>query len=61
MPITTKLVKAELLSAKELKWLNDHNADVRKHLEPQIKAAGDEVALAYLLRETAPLSGPCAA
>ena len=53
VPISPKCVDAALLSVTERGWLDAYNARVRSVLEPLLK---DEWALAYLRRETQPLS-----
>lgn len=55
-PITPKLVNVDLLSDKELGWLNAYNAWVKAMLTPRLEAAGDAAALAYLEAETRPVA-----
>ncbi|KAL8280310.1 hypothetical protein RQP46_007227 [Phenoliferia psychrophenolica] len=55
VPISTKLVDPALMSKSDVKWLNEYNAEVREKLHELVKATGDEVALAWLERETRPL------
>ncbi|MES2828394.1 MAG: aminopeptidase P family protein [Bacteroidota bacterium] len=47
-PISTKIVKSELLEAGQIKWLNDYNATVLEKLSPLLEA--DEIA--WLKEET---------
>jgi Xaa-Pro aminopeptidase len=51
VPISTRLVDASMLSAKERRWLNDYNAWTRTRLTPLVKG----YVLEYLLRETYPV------
>lgn len=55
-PISTKLVDVTLLSPDELLWLNNYNLEVRTKLIGRVEATGDKEALAWLLRETEPLT-----
>jgi Xaa-Pro aminopeptidase len=49
VPITTRLVKAELLTSEERAWLNSYNAWVRATLDPLLRGYAHD----YLMRETA--------
>lgn len=55
VPISTKLADASLMTAGEIKWLNEYNAEVRSKLHKLVEATGDKVALEWLERETRPL------
>lgn len=48
-PIQTKLVDKSLMTANDIKWLNEYNAEVQSKLEPLLK--DDPRALAYLKKE----------
>ena len=39
----------------EIRWLNDYNAEVKGKLHMLVEATGDEVAVAWLEKETRPL------
>lgn len=56
VPIQTKLVDPKLLTPKELSWLNDYNEEVRTKLAKGILESGDVEALAWLDKETRPLT-----
>lgn len=46
-----KMIKASLLTKEERQWVKDHNAMVRKSLEPLLLELNDKTALKYLRRE----------
>lgn len=52
-PMQTKLVDKELLSKKEVQWLNDYNAKVKKTLLPLVK--DDKRTVAWLEKECQPI------
>ncbi|KAF0700567.1 Aste57867_8903 [Aphanomyces stellatus] len=52
-PIQRKLIDVSVLTADELVWLNAYHADVRAKVSPLLQTS--PAALAYLLRETAPI------
>jgi Xaa-Pro aminopeptidase len=54
VPITPALVKYDLLSPKELKWLNDYNLEVQEKLLPLLQRFDDERAIAWLKAECEP-------
>lgn len=56
VPISTNLVEVSLLSPDELEWLNDYNAEVRSKLSPLLSSDEDADALAWLEKETKPLT-----
>jgi len=49
VPIQTKMVRASMLSKEDRQWIKDHNANVRKALEPYLH--DDKRALKWLRRE----------
>jgi Xaa-Pro aminopeptidase len=53
-PIDRNMVDPSLLTADELKWLNDYHAEVHKNLQPLLEKA-DPKASAFLKKATAPL------
>lgn len=55
MPIQTKLVKAELLSPDERKWLDEYHQEVLSKVSPLLHDFGDARAVAWLQRECQPL------
>ncbi|CAG8538886.1 12378_t:CDS:2 [Acaulospora colombiana] len=50
VPIQTKMVRASILSKEERQWIKDHNAEVRRRLEPYLQ--DDKRALKWLIRES---------
>jgi Xaa-Pro aminopeptidase len=56
-PIDRNLVEPALLTADELKWLNDYHAEVRKNLLPRLEKI-DPRAAAFLKKATEPLQKP---
>ena len=56
-PIDRNLVDPTLLTAKELKWLNDYHAEVQKNLLPLLEKK-DPRAAAFLKKATAPIKKP---
>jgi Xaa-Pro aminopeptidase len=48
-PIQTKMVVKDLMTPRQIKWLNDYNQEVKGKLTPLLK--GDERALKYLEKE----------
>ena len=55
-PIQTKMIVAELLSPKELAWLNKYNSRCREVLLPQLEDEPETAA--WVVRETEPLAVP---
>ena len=53
VPYCRKLIDVGRLTEAEIKWVNEYHAQVRADTESQL--AGDELGLAWLLRETEPL------
>uniref|UniRef100_A0A4W3K521 Xaa-Pro aminopeptidase 1 n=1 Tax=Callorhinchus milii TaxID=7868 RepID=A0A4W3K521_CALMI len=51
-PIQTKLMKIELLTQKELAWINSYHQLCREVLRPELEKQGKVEALHWLLRET---------
>lgn len=49
VPIQTTMVLKELMTPRQIKWLNDYNAEALEKLTPLLK--GDERALRYLEKE----------
>ncbi|KIM29700.1 hypothetical protein M408DRAFT_67274 [Serendipita vermifera MAFF 305830] len=49
VPIQTKMVRASMLSKDDRQWIRDHNAEVRRTLEPYLQ--DDKRALKWLRRE----------
>jgi Xaa-Pro aminopeptidase len=61
VPIQTKLIDLDLLTAEEIKWVNDYNKECREKVLAHMKAnPGNEFfgaeAQAYLTKETNPIS-----
>jgi len=54
-PIDRNLVVPSLLTADELKWLNDYHADVQKNLLPLLTKKTDQNVVAFLKQATAPI------
>jgi Xaa-Pro aminopeptidase len=55
VPIGTAAVEVAQLAPRERAWLNDYNAWCRAQLAPLLGAEGDQQALAWLVRECAPV------
>lgn len=55
IPLCRKLIDVSLLSPDQVRYIDGFHALCRAKLEPLLRARGDECALYYLLRETAPL------
>jgi Xaa-Pro aminopeptidase len=56
-PIDRNLIEPALLTADELKWLNDYHAEVRKNILPGLEKA-DPKAAEFLKKATEPLRKP---
>ncbi|KAK4055446.1 hypothetical protein OIO90_003284 [Microbotryomycetes sp. JL221] len=56
VPISTNLVDASLLNDQELSWLNEYNGEVLHKLSSLLKSGEDDQAIAWLKKETQPLS-----
>lgn len=56
-PIDKNLIEPSLLTADELKWLNDYHAEVRKNILPLLEKV-DAKAAAFLRQATEPLAPP---
>ncbi|KAL9653532.1 hypothetical protein ABK040_016609 [Willaertia magna] len=52
-PMQPSLIDTNLLSKKEIEWINAYNQEVREKLSPSLQ--NDALALAYLEKNTAPL------
>ena len=52
-PIQQQMINMEMLTSEERQWLNDYHREVREKLEPLLKE--NQLALAYLHRETEPI------
>jgi Xaa-Pro aminopeptidase len=52
-PIDTRLVEPGLLTAEEVRWLDDYHAEVRSRLSPRVEGAAAD----WLERRTRPLGG----
>lgn len=55
VPIQTKMLVPELLSAKEISYLNNYHGKVRELVGPLLKKMGHLEALEWLYRETEPI------
>jgi Xaa-Pro aminopeptidase len=56
VPIQTKLIVKDLLTADELAWLNDYHQKCRDIIGPELQKSGRVTAYDWLLRETTPLA-----
>ncbi|ORY29687.1 peptidase M24, structural domain-containing protein [Naematelia encephala] len=54
VPIATNLIEWSLMSKEEIRWLNDHNKDVREALLPLLLDERDKQARDWLKRVTKP-------
>ena len=52
VPLQLKLLDREILSTKEVQWINDYHAEVRDKVGPLLKS---ERARLWLLKNTTPL------
>jgi len=55
VPIQQKMIVADMLSKKELDWLNDYHQTCRDKVEPLLKRMGRETAVKWLRKETMPV------
>jgi len=55
-PFQRNCIDVSLLTAPQLAWLNAYHSQCRAKLLPLLTAATDNLAIAYLERETAPMS-----
>ncbi|GAA6030782.1 hypothetical protein JCM8097_008874 [Rhodosporidiobolus ruineniae] len=54
-PLSRTLLEPSLMSLAELEYVNAYHREVREKVLPGVQEAGDEVAVAWLERETAPI------
>merc|ERR1711871_273195 len=59
IPIQQKLIKVELLSVKEVQWIDDYHSTVRQRISPLLQE--QSAVLQWLEAATAPLKVPQAA
>lgn len=55
-PLSRDLIEIELLSAAEVRWVNEYHSEVLSKLSGSVTATGDEAAVAWLRRYCAVLS-----
>lgn len=55
-PIDMRLVDTALLTAEQVRWLNDYNRLVRQKLEPELRRRGLREAFNWLVTRTASIT-----
>lgn len=55
VPLQTKLIVKDLLTAEELAWINNYHKKCRDVIGPELEKSGRQDALRWLQRETEPL------
>ncbi|XP_035222894.1 xaa-Pro aminopeptidase 1-like, partial [Stegodyphus dumicola] len=55
VPFQAKLIEPSMLTAEELKWLNDYHASCREIISKALEEQGKEETRQWLFRETMPL------
>ncbi|XP_063818716.1 xaa-Pro aminopeptidase 1 [Pseudophryne corroboree] len=55
VPIQTKMINVDLLTEKEVHWVNDYHKKCRDVIGPELKKQGRDEALQWLNKETQPI------